>query len=468
MQKSKLVEILEGLNPKERKSLQLFIQSSIKKPSSNKVKLLQYLIEQLNMGNKENLEKEIIRKKIFPKTSVSQQEWRYMSNELVTVAKEYLRQFSSEEKSSIANQYFLTEYFMTKGMSKNFQYDVKQLEHSLSEPKERDSNHHLFEYWTTKLHIGSEKDSRKLTDKLDLLNQQLDMFYLENKLMILTEIANRNRVVQRDDSLFTLESFYKDLIKDHYPESIGIKINHHLYKLIKEPSPKEYLKVKELLFQEEYGFSTSYEKNICLYLMNQCMNFINQGNSDFAKEFMDLTKHMIKHEILIDTGEIPASRFKNIVAASLRINDLSWAEDFVKSYHKFIKKSLRRSAHQLSQAEIAFYKGEFEIAHRKLRGFDVKDMYFRIAHDRLLLKIFFEKKDRDAVEVLAKSFLRYINRETKLSKEKKEAIRIFIKQIRGIAKNLGRNDQKISKIRLFLESNLNVLDRDWFLSKLNG
>lgn len=465
MKRSKLIEVIGGLTVRERTKLLKSLQG-ILDADSIELTLIQYLVENLNKKSSNSLEKDSIKEKLFPNQDIPNQNWNY----IVSHTHGYINHYLSSKylkSCKILNYYFLTKEYIRNGWKKNFRNSIKKLQKLLASPQNRDSNHHLYEFWTSKMIISSTREARKLHDEMDTLNHTLDSFYLENKLMIMTEMANRKRVIRHNSSQSIWSHLSQDLEKYQFHNSIGIELYFHLYKMMTEEASEHYQIVKTLLVENENILSIEYKKPIYLYLANQCMAFINHGKSEYAQEYISLVKQMVNQQIILDGGKMPSSRFKNIITASLIAGEDKWVENFVSIFSKFLPESDRQSITLFGLAQINFYRSEYRQALQMLKGFALKDIYYRIGYEKLLLKIYYELSDFEALMTRATTFRRYLSRERKLPVQKKVLIENFVKVLTNIVKYKNYNRQKVVQIISKLESGLSVIDREWLLSKLN-
>ncbi|MEZ4849749.1 MAG: hypothetical protein R3B93_14275 [Bacteroidia bacterium] len=461
-----MAEIIKGLDKKDRNKLKKFAQMPLLTISSMELKLLRYFIQNVDKSDDETVfSKEAIQNKIFPNQVITSKSWNYLANHILELVREFLL-YNLVIKSMITRWFLLTKVILDHGWKKNYRSSLKKLQNLLEAPINRDEHHHLFEYWTNKLIIGSAKSNRKLPDEMDKVNQALNSFYIENKLMVMTEMANRKQIIQSKSSLPIWDNIIDSLESKQFYNSIGIEIYFHLYKMMTEESENHYNNVKEALAENGKTFSIEYKKPIYHYLMNRCMAFINQGKIEYAHDYLGFIDQMVREKIILEGGEMPPPRLKNMVSASLLVNKDNWAENYVNSFSQFLPKSDRRSITLFGQAQINFYRAEYRMALKKLNGFTFKDMYYRIAYEILLLKIYYELKDFDALFKRAATFRKYLSREVKLSDRKKTAVRNFIKGLTDIVKYKGYDKQKTEELTAYFEKEKIITDREWLLSKV--
>jgi hypothetical protein len=114
-----------------------------------------------------------------------------------------------------------------------------------------------------------------------------------------------------------------------------------------------------------------------------------------------------------------------------------------------------------------FYAREYSQALRLLQEVKLAAPQYRTGHQTLLLRIYFELRDIDAIEAVAETFRRYLNRSNHLSEQQKDLNRNFISvvQLLARARDGGFTSYRQKRIAEYLQGNLGITDRTWLAEK---
>ena len=265
------------------------------------------------------------------------------------------------------------------------------------------------------------------------------------------------------------EPVIKKLERGEWAESRIIQIYYGLYKLATHPEdPAHYKAVKSLL--TDYGDQFDREEAQRMYtpVQNYCIRTLNQGNSAFLAEFLDVFQEMRDRGLLLVDGGIDGWLYKTIVSVGARTGRFEWTHGFIEEYKEHLIDDSRDQLILYCQGVLAFFTRNFELAESKMYKVleDFSDPFFGLDARSYLLRIYYESGNFTSMDALLNSFRLLLKRYKQLSPPRlnnyKEFIRFFRRLVR-MDPNKGHLGAKLR--RDILESPYNA-SRDWLLEKV--
>lgn len=135
---------------------------------------------------------------------------------------------------------------------------------------------------------------------------------------------------------------------------------------------------------------------------------MNRGVAAFVREAFELYRQGLVSGVLIQNGSLSKTTFLNITAIGLRLKEYDWIADFISQI------TIWRSSTAIASASSArpscFLKQDYKQAMALLVKFDPDDILINLNAKSMLLKMFYEQDQTDALESLLESFNMYLKR----------------------------------------------------------
>ena len=460
-QKSKLIELLFALNKRQRKDLKYFILIPSLNLRDYEIEVCSVLLELLEKKKlKHTSQKEII-KLIKGAEDKIEENWKYVTSNLLKVIYQYMSHTLSTP-GAVPDDYKLLQYFYNENLKKNYVALSNKLFKNVNSGKASSSTHY---HKYLLLELKAEDPSRNLNEleKLSAYEDELDRFYVENKIRIFCEKENRKKIVNSPANNIDIEKWKKQYKPESYNSSIA-QIFYNIYKMLNSVSENEvyYEEVKKLFNSIGHeGFSHKDTKIIYDYLMNFCISMLNNGKIEYAKEFIKHVKFLESQKLLLDKGVITVKKYKNIAMAGLIIEEYNWVESFVWRYKKKLGLKNYSNILNLNLANIEFHQKKYDKALEYLEAYQPYDFYFKLSYEKLLLKIYYEKGDYQAIRSRIPSFEAYIKNKNTISFKNRELLQNFLSCLKLMI------DKDSISLNMIIES-VAITDYLWFRKKLGG
>ncbi|HKR06627.1 MAG TPA: hypothetical protein VJY62_18480 [Bacteroidia bacterium] len=467
MNETKLIQLLKSLSPWELKSFQQYVVSPFFNVNESVTKLLELLIH----GHPEFEESEItfekIFKKLFKNKKFNHQKLRYVMTDLTLLLEDFLAYSVFEEKTFYKKK-FLLQKLKEKNHDKYFQQHL-----TIGYEQQENSSHRDLKFYKRQLgydelsyEFTSLKDNRAIDTSLQSLSDNLDIYYLSNKLKYGCEILNRQNIVQVGYKIPFLDFIIDYLNKKSFDHVPVISVYFQILLTLKEHSnEKHYHKLKSLLNQQT-GFSINELRDMYGFVQNYCIRKINTGNTKYLKELFEIYKLMLDKKIILENKELGHSHFKNIVAIALRQNEFEWTENFISTYSTYLNKELRKNSVNYNLARLYFAKNEFRKALKLLTTVEFTDVYYHLDSKSLLLKIYYEIEETEPLFSLISTFSVYLRRSKLISDYQRIIYSNLVKHVKRLEKIKSGSNYSLEKIKNSVAADSQIADIGWLKSKM--
>ncbi|MEX0811853.1 MAG: hypothetical protein WD048_06530 [Chitinophagales bacterium] len=301
MQQSKLIVHLKALSRPELNRLRDFVHS----PYYNKhpkVRALMDLLFELHPDFKaEPLDRKKVFKKLFPKQKFEEQKLSHLMNYLLKLMEQFLAT-EAFEADDFLREYLAVQELKTKVPGKIYERKLQQMLKNLDK-----NDQHSADYFLYKGKAEAELDefyiNRKKRTKANFLQKKsdsLDHFFLATKLQYYCDMLNRSNVLNIEYDYPLLDALLQ-LIASNQEKYLGIPLISIYYRILKtlyEPDAEQHFSaLKNNLLQFSSEFPHQEAKAMYDYAQNYCIKRINQGDSKYLRELLDLYQLMLEKEL---------------------------------------------------------------------------------------------------------------------------------------------------------------------------
>ena len=152
--------------------------------------------------------------------------------------------------------------------------------------------------------------------------------------------------------------------------------------------------------------------------------------------------------------------------AGLRLGELDWTAQFIEQYKSFIATEVRQNMVLYCRAALFFYKKDYAKSLEFLAQFELKDFFYYIEHKLLLIKVYFELKEGEALENLPHSFRIYLHRKSNFPPHLKQSYHNFILLSEKLYKAQLLPNFDAQMLYDEITKTAVLTDKEWFLEKI--
>ena len=466
MQKSDLIQIILNLSRADRRALRKFVVS----PYHNKredVSQLYFYIDQ-NLDKKwKALKRETVYQFLFPGQPYQDKKLRYTMSFLLKVIEQYLIVQQSLENKTEANLQLLKAY-RRLDQAKAFNRTTAVLKDWQNDHSHR--NIAFYEQYfqlENEQYLFSEKQKRQSPRNLDRLNESLDVVFLARKLKQ-SSLQLAHQAVYKIEYDTSLLKVLLDYLEDSsYLEYPVVALYFYHYKAASQPENETFFqKFKEGIIQYSDRFPRKEVRELYLFAINYCIKKFNTGEESYLREVFDLYRIALTRDILLEQDQLSRFAFKNIVGIALRLNEFEWTEQFIKEFAHKIGAAFQENYVHFSLSKLRFTQGKYKEAMLRLQQVDYDDIFLNLDAKVMLLKMYFELEEYEALDSLLTSMKRFLQRQ-KLIGYHQENYENIIRFTRKILDSNPYDKAEQAAIKAEIIQTKALAERDWLLQKID-
>jgi len=466
---SQLIEVFRVLTTKERKLLTKYVRSPLFNTRADVIKLCDYLCNQHPFDRLDMLKKSYVFGKVFPDQPYDEKQIRYTMSFLFKGIKSFLT-YQEFLQEPVNEELYLARFFKNRGLERSFNLEVKQFSKQLNQQPYRTSDYHYKKY---QLHYEkfdfSINQKRETTESIGILSDEITTFFIATKLKLGCSTIILKGVSQMEYQQQLIDEVLAHVEANDYSEVPAIEIYYNAYKTFTDASPEPYYrKLRESMNKFHYFFPKQELINIYLIATNFCIKQFNRGKSEFFSELFDLYKKGLQLDIYyIENGIIPRFMYKNIVTAGLIEKDFEWVETFIYAYKEKLEEKYRESTFVYNLANMYYYKLEYDKAMELLREMVFDDVLNDLAARCILLKIYYELNEHEALTSFLDAFKNFIYRHKEISYHKNNYLNL-IKYTRRLL-NLNNFDKEATKkLAKEIGKTASLAEKKWLLAQVGN
>lgn len=463
MKNSKLSEMLSILEPREMFALRKFIHSPYFNDSPILVHFFNLVTELgVNVGKRE------FWKSLFPNQAYDDLVLRRLMSEMLAIIVQFLA-VEQYRKQLVLQQVDLLKSLREKEATALYEFYYRKYNRKRF-PELLNDTSYLHAYL-----IESERNAwleragnRSGVTNLDESVATLDKFYLFSKLKYACTHLNNRNVMGGEFQDILLEGLLRQLDSSPYAQDPAILIYLKIYQMLtRNDEPRHYEDLRTMLSETGELFTVDEGRHLYTFAMNYCIGAINKGERKFLREIFDLYGEALARNILLENGVLSPWDFKNIVVVGLRLSEFDWVEKFIFEYKGKIAKEYRENAFTYNLAKLYFYKKEYSEVLKCLQKLEYEDVFYNLDAKVMLLKIYFESREIEALDSLIDSFRSFLRRNRLISESHRTNYLNLLLFVKKLSRMRYGDQKRLRQIRADFESTNQIADADWLREKMD-
>ena len=299
-----------------------------------------------------------------------------------------------------------------------------------------------------------------LETSINAVNLSLKNFYdKENDPVLL--------FVRKADSVNLINEFL-EIIKKEQPGNYDIiNVYYKYYLSISDNnSVEKYSEFKDALIRNAQSFSKPDLHNLYSGLRNTAINLSSPGLNK-GKEFLDITKHMMKDDIVIIKGGIMNEiTFVSEIQTACSLADAEFIEEFTDKFVRHLPRASRDNMKKFAMTHLYFARNEFERALEQMLTirYDLFGVKFYLKN--LQMMIYYELNDHNSFLLLLDSYRHFLNNNRSVTEDWKKTQTVllrFLTRLFNLKENY--NEFEMKRLKEDITSSI-VLKKQWLLRKI--
>ncbi|WBM73123.1 hypothetical protein [Saprospira grandis] len=469
MYKSKLFALYRSLGTAQQQRLGRFLSSPYHNPREDVLALYDYIHNHATKTDRQSLRKETVYAALF-EGPYKVAKMDHLMSMLLQLIERFLL-VERIEQEPLESQIKLNRSYLELGLDKHFRQSWRKAEALREESPLRDSNYYRYGYYLEyQRYEQSTSERRHQAKNLLKLSQSFDIYFLAERfkqacLMLAHEAVYK---VAYDRSLVKLLEQYVLQNTQLLAQDSPLSLYFYCYQSLLPPYPEASFQAfkKALLGPAQLALPKAELRDLYLLAINYCIRRSNSGQKHYLKELLYFYKSGLQEGILIQNGRLPTSSFKNMVKAALKSKEFAWAKEFIEQYPPYLDPKHRAAYLHYAQGEYYYYLGQYEQAMLALQEIEFGDIFMNLSARLLLLKMYYELGELEALEAQINSMKIYLQRKDQLGyhRENYKNILYFCRRLLQLAPYPKIAEKK--KLEADIQSRQPLTEKDWLLEQL--
>lgn len=194
----------------------------------------------------------------------------------------------------------------------------------------------------------------------------------------------------------------------------------------------------------------------------------NRGDRDYFDEVLKMYEIGLKRQLLSDKrGYLTKFTYNNVLLLMIARKHWERAGNFLETYREQLAPEERDGVYRYNRAVFLFRKGSFDEAQTMLSVLSFTEPMYNLEARRMLLRIYFERKEIDALESLLDNLLTWVRRHGEIGYHR-EMYRNLARFTGKLLKIPAAEKERRSRLAQKIKDTPLVADREWLLEKVNG
>jgi hypothetical protein len=469
LQNSKLIILLESLKNKERKQFRAYLESPYFNRNELQIRLFDEIDEHyFNLGNRA-LSKAYLWSRIFGEKPYEDAQLRIMMSDQLKMAEHFLSLQAFDQDANLQQRKLLEE-LNKRSLHKHFQSSYRKLETRRHKSKNRHAEFYLDEHLLLeeqKRFALAQQSFRSKLDEKSFVNPALDRYYLSAKLRLSCEILSTQNVVSiPKQEMILVDALIEHVESTDYSDVPSIPVYYSILKLLRAEDDQDwYEKLKT--YVDDYGqyFPNAELLEIYTYAINHCIKEANRGDQAAPQELFNWYKSALEQELLLRNGYLMHWDYKNITAVGLSVKEYDWVRDFIEENRSRLPAAHRKNAYTYNLARFYFRTKDYDKVLQLLQRVEYEDVFYHIGAKTMLLEIYYELEEMDALFSLFDSFSIFLRRNKVISDLHRTNYLNLIKYLKRLVNTPRSAADKLEGLSDEIQSNPQVLDKSWLLAQ---
>lgn len=479
MKKTNLINILKTLSKDEMKILGKFVSS----PFHNNGKNCTPLFKQLQKFHPEFespvLNKEILYKKLYPGKKFNKQILWNLTSSMEKMAKDFLAHNSLRKNKIKKNELLILELGKRKLLN-DYQKILADMELTI------ETSGIDYDYLENKVHLETFRQGfYHSTDRIKEMSNS-KMKASEYQILIFLRMTvgglNDTKLLANDYNYkfdiniplsFANNLNLKNIVDyayiNNYEYAFLIEIYYRALMTIITPEDSIHLdKLKELFTRHFDKFNVSEKRTIMHWIVNYCLDKSGPGDAKYKRIVFEINNLRLKEGLAFyPENQIPRAIYLQILNSALLVEEIKWAENFIKNYTIYLQKSIRSTTEYLAQATLFFHTKEYAKVLDSLNKVEFVDIGDKFTTRKLILRSYYELNEFESLINYLDSSQRFIAKNPMVSEVSRIYLRNFYKYLKKIAFIRENKDfDKVYTLKNEIAKTLEVSNKSWLLEKI--
>ncbi len=313
-----------------------------------------------------------------------------------------------------------------------------------------------------------EADNRAQKLNVERIIENLDKFYIAQKLMSYMTAMSQKRIVNLEYDLLFIDEILRHIEDNPYPDTPQIRILYLIAKLYQTNDDQYFKELKELLLTHINLFPAPEANTIFRSTLNFLIGWLNEDRAEYLEELFHMYNYVLNQEFFFTQQGFNPWIFKTIVLVALRLKEYDWCNNFIKNYADKLDDEHRENAVIFNSARLHWYQKNHEEVISLLNQVEFEDFSYNLSSKAMLLATYYDLDEIEALFSFLDSFKAFLRRNTaKIPQKRRENYLNLINFTKRLSKLNRRDKKKLEVLREEIQNKANLGDRRWIVEKID-
>lgn len=400
---------------------------------------------------------------IYPNQPYNDAQWRHLQSYLLGCIEAFLAQRAFEKTPLLADLH-LAPVYRQKNLQKPLEHILRRAGERLEKmPRDGNFYHHLYQLeWER--YAATESQVRTKENNLAAVSRAFDIYVVANKLRLACLMESHRAVFQAEYDTSFLPELLRFTEKSDLLQVPLVALYFYCYQSLTDGGEADFRAFRRELEAQSQTLPLDESRTLLLLAINYCIRRLNTGEARYVREAFDLYRIGLESNALLENGRLGRFAFKNIVALGLKLEEFDWVEKFIEQYEPFLEEKYRAAHRDYNLAKLFFAQKDYRRAMPLLARVDESDLLLNLDSRVMLLKMYYETGEHDALDALLSSFRILLLRKKKVIGYHSAHYLNTLRYIQKLTR-LNFNDKKaVQSFRAEVEGNKAVIEKEWLLA----
>lgn len=457
---------MNSLSPKELIQLKRFISSKIFNQNDQLVLLFDHIRKQL-LGRKQDFTKPLAFRVVFGKKEYDNKEMLHLMSNLFKLCERfltYVELYQDNRLQSLA----LCKSYRKRNIPKLLTPSLKKTAAQIHQTPKRNIDYHesIFEL-EQEVYVSLLTKKRSTDTNLQEVSNQLDIVYFAKKLRQCCTMLAQQNVYNTSFDYSIADQVIKEVEQKQLYSIPAIGIYYYAFKAQQDTENIDYFKqLQQQLVTHSALFEPTELGQIYLMAINTGIKWLNKGELKLMKELLELYKSGITSRVLLFNDQLSRFTYKNTLTLAIRLKEYEWADLFIHDYKELLPEGYREETFSYSLAHLRYAQKKYNEALNSLIITAISDdVYVNLDTKALLIRIYYEQKEFDALEAQVESFKTFIRRKKMIGYQRAH-YQNFIYAVNKLIRLNSFDKSAKAKLRQEITDLEPLLVKYWFLEQV--
>ncbi|MFN8296253.1 MAG: hypothetical protein U0T69_08660 [Chitinophagales bacterium] len=414
---SKLIQTYIAFSAEEKRKIRKWMNNRNVNGNDDVLLFFQFIESRKNITPK-TVTKLKVHEYLYPNTAFNDLRIRH----LIWLTNEVFESFIihvSVEKQLGLKEKLLSQFYIDKGLLTHANKTIEDAIELVTDTSLKNSEFYRNIYDLDI--VFYDINSRNNRNKDFKVNESIRSFTVYTIVEVLKSACIVNtiqRVMEFEAQQYLLQSVLELLPNSDFLQIPIVRIYYNTYLVVSNEDETAFEIFITDIKQNEVLFSMQDLSNLYRSAINFCIKKSNQNIEYYSRKSFELYLYTIENGIFIENGEINRYSFTNTISLGIKLKEFTKIETFTKQYSTYINIIYRKNTIDFNTAKVFYAKDQHEKALRILLTNEFKDSIWNLNAKYLVLKILFELRNIELLEIHLKAFKTYIKRKANIGYHK--------------------------------------------------